>query len=88
MNKEKLKELNSYWHITSIDHTDIVFGTKKTAEKLLYHGNIYGPFKTLKECKKDAIEYHKTTAIYTRMAIAAIREIKAKELMSNLEQEK
>lgn len=69
-----------FWHITGVDHTNIVYGTREEVRNKIIGGNEYGPYKTLGECKKDALDYHRCTIDNCRMAINDIKNTKLKEL--------
>ena len=70
-----------FYHETSIDHTQLFYLTEDEEQDFqTYHGNLYGPFKTLRECKKDAVNYHLATIYHARNALSEVRKTSKKDI--------
>lgn len=63
-----------YYHDTGFDSTEILIMTKDEADRYNPCCNLYGPFKTFSECKKDAIEYHRSTIETAKWAIKDLNQ--------------
>lgn len=64
-----------WYHVSDFEKTEIVYiEDLDVFWRKEYYGNIFGPFKTFAEAKKDAINYHE---IDRRRATNLIREVKA-----------
>lgn len=67
-----------YYHNSSLGECEIVYFEDKP--HFSESCNWFGPFKTLTDCKKDAIEYHRIDVIDAQGAIKNIRKLKKKDI--------
>lgn len=71
---------NSLWYYCC--ESSGFYGFKQVFDRKLpdaWVANIWGPFKTFSEAKKDAIEYFKTDILNARDCIGQIKAVKQKD---------
>jgi len=75
--------MKKWYHITEFEGSEIVY---ETHEEMIYKKmcNFLGPFDTFNECKKDAIEYHRSTIVTGQNAIYDIKQFRAKDIKNPL----
>lgn len=61
-----------YWYATDIDSFHGFFSYDPSAHNIV--GTVYGPFNSLSEAKKDALEYQKATILAAQDCMDAIRQ--------------
>lgn len=78
VNLGKKKILKGGWyHFSEHGHTsDIKFYDCSPSEVPFIDLNVYGPFRTFGEAKKDAIQYHQTDVTTARLAIQNIKQMR------------
>lgn len=72
----------SWYYVASVGHFGGFFFENEIPSQIEQQS--WGPFKTLSEAKKDAIDYFKTDIVTAKLAIESIREC-AKRLKKPVE---
>lgn len=72
--------MKKYYHFSNFEGTCFQFIDEKEISSYDSEVNAYGPFNTFTECKKDALEYHRTTKKTAQMAINEIKNTTIKEI--------
>jgi len=69
-----------WWHISDFEFTVIVESASIDNIPEYSDGNVYGPFDTFGDAKRDAIEYHRATLENAKRCISEIKMIKKKDI--------
>lgn len=69
-------EKRQWYHFTDWGESEIVYITEDEKDwKECY----FGPFKTFTECKKDALDYHRSDVKNSQKAIWRLKKVKRKD---------